>query len=469
MNRSTKRHYSTVTSPRKTRGSNSRRARSLPLVTFLFVAAVLVLSAALSPLAANAAPPSATQALPSCSWILKTSGTGVTNVAYPDTDATYWTMPLDTTKWKGMIIKGKYARARFFSFTTYVESGASVQAIYDENIQPDQGSTNPFQRGLSPKPHKYTVTIGDVAGPNPVALGNTPLAWIIYRIYLPNKDMGTRAGVPLPRVTLVALDGTQVPLRKCPFEKPGVQMALLLMQLRNNGFTTQADYWENKFLRGDNDGFTDAQCQPTAQPVFWIPKYTGGYFPNPANKYIALPGMCFAPGKVVVVRGKAPVYPDTYNDQPIWKPAIPGIVQLRYWSMCNNDQTAPYPVVQCVPDHTTNLDRRGFYTYIIGQGDAPDWLPANATWLSWGIKPVPNILILRNMLPQDWFTKSVKAAIDADCAVDNSSTPTRDQVLAGASCAQGVMGKYYPRTAYCDRQVVEKLGWRACFRGDNSN
>jgi len=40
----------------------------------------------------------AAQGIPACSWPLETTGTGPTNVAYPDTDATYWTMPFDASR-----------------------------------------------------------------------------------------------------------------------------------------------------------------------------------------------------------------------------------------------------------------------------------------------------------------------------------------------------------------------------------
>jgi hypothetical protein len=37
----------------------------------------------------------AAQVLPVCSWPLETTGQSTTNVAYPDTNATYWTMPFE--------------------------------------------------------------------------------------------------------------------------------------------------------------------------------------------------------------------------------------------------------------------------------------------------------------------------------------------------------------------------------------
>jgi hypothetical protein len=54
------------------------------------------------------------------------------------------------------------------------------------------------------------------------------------------------------------------------------------------------------------------------------------------------------------------VFPDTYDGFSVFKPAINGAIQLRYWSMCNNDQTFPLPVVACQADWATKLDRRQF-------------------------------------------------------------------------------------------------------------
>jgi hypothetical protein len=79
-----------------------------------------------------------------------------------------------------------------------------------------------------------------------------------------------------------------------------------------------------------------------------IPENTGGCFPNADNKYIAGANLCFEPEKVIVVRSKAAAFPDTHSGAPVWQP--PGQftkVQVRYWSMCNNDQVKPFPVVAC--------------------------------------------------------------------------------------------------------------------------
>ena len=45
----------------------------------------------------------ATPILPVCSWPFEVTGQGITNVATPDTNATYWVMPLDLSRWRAMV------------------------------------------------------------------------------------------------------------------------------------------------------------------------------------------------------------------------------------------------------------------------------------------------------------------------------------------------------------------------------
>ena len=171
---------------------------------------------------------------------------------------------------------------------------------------------------------------------------------------------------------------------------------------------------------------------------------------------------------MIVVRGKAAVFPDTYNGKPVWQP--PGQfakVDMRYWSMCNNNQEKPYPVVQCAADFQTLVDDQGYYTYIVAatdDGKAPAWLPAGTTWLPWGSKTARNILIFRNMIPAPSFHQSVQDALAAGCTFDNSTTPVPYGNIAAASdCAAGIMGPYHPVAVYCDTQRLIDQGWQACF------
>jgi hypothetical protein len=419
------------------------------------------------------------QALP-CSWPLETTGSGISNVAYPDTNATYWTMPFNSERWQSIVIKGTYPQARFFSFISYVAKGSVVDndngSLIDKDIRPDDGSTNPFVTTEN-GPHNYTITVGSSEpsdNSNFLSLGNTRLVWVIYRIYVPNKGLNRQAGVPLPTITVVSKSGESHTLAACSSESSPAAVVNVAKDLVRQGLKVGAVPLH--LLSGGTHlrETQQAVCQPTPL-VSWIPADTGGYFPNTANKYIAIPGLCISPGQVLVVRGKAPTFPETYNGGPIWEPPSSN---MRYWSACNNNQRVPYPVVGCKADYQTNLDAGGYYTYVVSKPEgrnlteAPYWVPPDATWLPWGSKRSPNILILRNMLPASTFSESVQDAIShqPSCVVDNTSTPVpRDKIIDGGECAQSVMKDYYPAAVYCNKQLFISQGWQGCFAAATSS
>jgi hypothetical protein len=428
----------------------------------------------------------AAQGVPVCSWPLETTGTGPSNVAYPDTNATYWTMPFDSSRWKELVITGTYPEARFFSLTTYDAQGAVADSLLDVAVKPDLHGMNPFTPGQAGDGHgqghifgnTYTVSIsrdGKAAqGGNHLGVAASDLGWVIYRIYVQDKGKDRQGGVDLPVVTLVAHDGSRHPLPPCPHDDFATAVQQLTDLLRDNGFADAADFLAVKAAVGDDGGAGPggAVCAPD-QVAFAIPQNTGGYFPNDANKYVSAPDLCFQPNRIIVVRGQGTPVPDTYNGAPVWQPAGQfQKVAMRYWSMCNNEQEQPYPVVACQVDWATRLDSQGFYTYVISADESgaqppapPAWLPPDATWLPWGATDVPNILLFRNMLPAPSFHQSVQAAEAAGCTFDNESgvpVPYEDIVDAG-QCAQGVMGAYYPVAVYCDKQLFIARGWQGCF------
>jgi hypothetical protein len=109
--------------------------------------------------------------------------------------------------------------------------------------------------------------------------------------------------------------------------------------------------------------------------------------PNPDNKYLVSFFMSvYDPTRIIVIRGKMPGFPDTYNGAPVSKPA-PGFdtIQLRYWSMCLGNLVSPLPIEGCAVDATTPLDENGFYTLVISNDVLrPGWLPPQVVWLPWG-------------------------------------------------------------------------------------
>ena len=377
----------------------------------------------------------AAQALPVCSWPFESTGQGITNVATPDTNATYWIMPFDTKSWAAMVIKGQYPKARFFNFDTYTATGAAVDSVVDKDLAPDPGSTNPFATTADSKPQSYTVMIsGNATGSaNSVRVGASRLAFVVYRVYAPNLGLDRTGGVGLPTVSLVAQSGEVRTLRPCPFASAETGLTNLILLLRANRFVEAANFLQQIFLNTDQTNMVFCNpSQPGPGPVAFAPATLGAnFFSNPQTTYLETPGICFQQGKVLVVRGKALVFPNSYLTGSVLQPAFDTQIQARYWSMCNNDRVIPYPVVACLADFETVLDENQFYTYVISGDQAPpSWLPPGVNWLPWGETDIPKNLIFRIILP-------VSSALE------------------GAD--------YTPKAAFCDTAVVMQQGWQSCF------
>ncbi len=406
------------------------------LLTLLLRTCLLAL-ATLTPLAARAAIP----ILPVCSWPFESNGQGLTNIATPDTNATYWVMPFDTANWKAMIIQGTYPEARFVNFNSYTATGAITDSIIDSEIAPDPGSTNPFATPTAGGRHSYTVSVSTnpSGSGNTLRVGGTRLAFVVYRVYLPDQGLDRTGAVGLPEVRMVAPNGRVRRLRPCPFADAETSLGNLAIMLAISGFNDAAEFLQRILaaaqLPTPNTGLCNPN-QPGPTTVPFAPATLGAdFFPNPQTTYLETPGLCFQQGKVLVVRGKALVFPNTYSGGSIFEPAFDDTVQIRYWSMCNNGRVPPYRVIACQADYATDLDPTQSYTYVISDDPAPPpGLPANTTWLPWGPTVVPKNLIFRTI----------------------SGDPQ-----AGAFT---VPNEFYPRGVFCSQQTFAQGGWQACFQ-----
>ena len=357
------------------------------------------------------------------------------NIAYPDTNSTYWAMPTNFSLGDTVTISGEFAHARYMSFNSYDPSGSSVGGLRDDAILPDAGSANPYVDGesLDATPRNYTVTVNVTTTPqlvSPVAGGIDALpgaGWLLIRVYVPFDPSSPTGGVGLPSITI---NGTTTPGCTTFGSEPGiVALAVLIM----------------------------GEAISSALPPGRVPEFAfsggGGLFPNADNKYVYAT-TTWKPGRVILVRGLAPTYPDT-PDQPLYPQQ-----QLRYWSMCTNLLISPAPVVDCAHDSQTALDAQGRYLYVISaDGDRPSDAAIardHGTWLPWfgpiaealpaADRPTGN-LILRNMLPEQSFTNAVQ-----DITESQSN-----------AAARATMGAYYPEATYCDRSVFEAYGATGCF------
>ncbi|HEY0279402.1 MAG TPA: hypothetical protein VGC32_14145 [Solirubrobacterales bacterium] len=442
------------------------------------VAAIAVLAVAST--GASAASPQGT--FPYCSWWAETTPETL-NVAFPDAAATYWTTPFYAEPGLEIRVEGTYPDARYMSFNVYDETGGSFEAngvssgIADYEIGPDAGSSNPFQIG-GEAGGAFTVTVSGSAKPGdantlPLApegeagTGTAPLGFLLYRVYLPTDDNET---VRLPKLTFVK-EGMPVTLPRCPSPSGNLAFAaksrLAATKVAGafaakigappNGRLLKAVTRVGKALKRGSEETQPcraSECPPPMKFFRASAKSTNSLFPNVDNAYVSAL-IRPLPGKVIVVRGKAPVVPPATVPVPWPQPPL----QLRYFSLCNNVYRSPWPVVAnpasagtaeygCASDIETKLNRRREYAYVVADPSLRGAIEkAGGTFipLSTTQPHARQILIFRNMLPNESFTHAVQ-----DASADGSPE--------GAAAA---MGAYYPRAYRCTLAQFES-GARAC-------
>lgn len=353
-----------------------------------------------------------------CAWPTRADRQTL-NVAYPDADATYWATRYVLGRGERLEIDGVFPAARYFSFVTYYPDGGVRGAVNDRSIAP-ASVANPFAGtgAGTPGRGRYVVRITPrgARAANTVAGGAT--GSVIYRVYVPTDAKDPGGGVPLPTMWLVGHTGAR--RRMAPCATPGPNPATTRLIERNGPPTTTA---------------------APARPIFIRPAATAArLYPNPDNVYLATI-LHYTPGRLVVVRGRAPTFPDTRAGQP-----ITGREEVRFWSVCTNEYRKPYPVTDCVPDAAVPLDRDGNFTVVISTAAER---PANANgsagvaWLDWGSTAVDDVVLVRNMLPGAGFDQS---ALN----------------VAPGSLAATTMGPYAPSGVYCAVADFARGGPAAC-------
>ena len=396
---------------------------------------------------------------PTCAWPFQWTAFGLGNWLFPDTGNRWWYMPIDP-QWRTLTITGGYPKARFFSYAVY--DGAPVTTaladhLFDTQVAPDPGGVNPFDPSASSSdgPRTYTVAVTRTDGASGNALRlHAEAGWLVYRLYLPSAGEGSMGGVPLPSVSISDARGRVTPLPTCPTVNRQSELAAL----------------QPLFVPATLE--TPPITPPVADRIWFapLPSPPMRLLPNPDNKYMVSFFMSeYQPGRVIVVRGKMPGFPDTYRGAPASQPA-PGFdaVQMRYWSMCVGALVSPLPITGCAVDASTPLDDGRFYTVVISNDVLrPEWLPSEDVWLPWGDEQMfPKTIFLRNTLPSPDFGQSVQQAISQGCGVEFNfpSPPTQDGITKAGQCTRKVMGDHYPVAVWCDQDVFVQSGWQGCFK-----
>lgn len=411
-----------------------------------------------------------TKEFPYCSWWLETTATSM-NVAFPDTSATYWTTPYIAEPDMKIRVDGTYPDTRFMSFTVYdntfdyfTNNGVESQ-LTDYQIQPDLGANNPWITANAPTGGGYEITLQPtVAAGEPNVLPILPstttsnnglpanMGFLVMRVYLPT---GGPQAVALPKLTIVNADGSTAELSKCT--KPDRKKVM------KTHYGVKIAKAIKKVKKGPNPAPCGTSCPADYEFFRATASTTGAFFPNAANAYLS---MLFTPAKkqVVVIKLLAPTSPYQAGGTGTVPVVWPGntTYQLRYWSVCNNVYTAPYPVVAnpkgknkvtygCVADNAAVRNADGTVTVVISQ---PKSRPKNANasngynWLPTSVQypKAMEMVALRNMLTNNNFSNS---ALNAP----------QDASPAGAEAA---MGAYYPSVSVCTKKQFELRGAAGC-------
>ncbi len=374
------------------------------------------------------------------------------NLFYPDTGVNYYLGRVHLPPGAELVLRGRYPHARYTSFNAYDELFRPKFALADPSIRPDRGSTNPFvaghRRDLARR--SYTVrVVPDPAprkrAPNTVYLGYDGhpsfVGNLVYRVYLPDRGRDQFGGTGLPKVSLRLSDGTEI-------DQPGTCSA------QTNQPSTGITETDRRSSTPATFNHTTARPRPSWERFFNVTRtitrqfsqdaaeaagdeQRGGFFSDQKNAYVYA-FVAREYGEALVLRGRLPDVPETYDGRRIFERA-----PLRYWSLCNGS-VQPYGVtdtIGCVHDEQVQTDRRGWFTIVLS---TPEHRPANArrscgvTWMPWGLRSNA-ALIMRNQLPSRWFGQAI-------------------QRVTEPGTEREVMGEYLPRGRYTSTASFERRG-----------
>lgn len=402
------------------------------------------------------------------------------NIAYPDTGATYWHAGYTLPQGASLKLKGEFPYGRYMSLNSYhgtaiPEKHASpAYAIADNAIVPNQGSINPFVQGADRMSEfrDYELSIEQGTAPETIpdntlydSVNTGEKAVLVYRVYVPNQGKDMKGGVELPQAELTLANGDVLtggaacealssdmdllPIPKVPAE------TYAYLRLSNAGGNPARNSLieENgkqtvKWKAAYNAVYTNqcsflGQCAPN-------PERQVNWYANLDNQYVsAFLDNTIKP--VVVIRGKLPEIPATLNGVDTYDEST---ADLRYWSICQNEYYSQ-KVEACLYDEQVTIQPDGQYLIVTSKAaDKPsnvssecgiDYLPWSEAGDGFSIVDgmqdnVQDALVLvRNMLPVNGFDQTAQA----------TQTPGDEET---------VMGEYLPTAEYFTKEEFEALG-----------
>jgi hypothetical protein len=362
-----------------------------------------------------------------CQFSLTRLDATTANVLAVDTNAVYWVGGYTANPATRIRIDGQFPYSRYMSWNVYDSAGRPIDSIADYELEPNKRSTNPFLPGADrfavPRDYRAFIEFRDPPRkprPNTLYTGASRGGSFWYRVYIPDDGRDAKGGVPLPRITLEARDGSPLPLsaEACrELQAPYLQGVNDLIASAP-GIPDLTDDGEGYPGRNPPEwrlfvNFSQAAIDILLNNESGEPFYDDaqrfqndgpGFFSNRDISYV-FTGTSRGFGEVLVLRGLAPTFADTRSGAPV----MPSGQQLRYWSFCQYEP-ATQRVIDCRSDDRVTVDATGAYTIVVSTADQR---PANArpecgvTWLPWGPQ-TQGLLIYRHMLADPAFANAIQ-------------------------------------------------------------
>jgi len=404
------------------------------------------------------------------------------------------------------------------------QMGICEVPIVDVDIEPDPGHVNPFRPGADrgAKKRHYHLTFqleaGNAVDLNPWAMqapayrgpgnrrvggpfaftgpygGNVLVPSIVWlRYYAPDKGVGPLGGVPLPKAALQLPSGEKFwitcdksvavklqtkpvpaqstpPMEPYPFLGPGFGWFKMFGIMRLHAESRA--YYKSKPWGSLDPAEEKRRIRRIFSTVFnqgadATPPGNHENFATECNyiSYLVRP-MNLGRDKVIVLKGKLPVYPKTRNGE---KEMTGG--QVRYFSITHQTAMKGYmstPYGSLMDDEIV-VDGNNEYVIVYSREEER---PANAreeygvTWEAWG-GPAHQTMVVRWMsVMPDWYSPEYSPGkqnlpIEKACW----SEPGYDQHLVGRN-RPGALGPYHPVIHYMTRRQFESLGKKRIVPGD---
>ncbi len=413
---------------------------------------------------------------------------------WPDTQSTYFIGRFAMPAGASLTLHFKYPKARYFQFALYkAEKGTFVsigEALAGASIEPDPGSINPFRVGADRLSDNRDFTLRVLAKDAPsdpsrreqnalyVGADGAELEGVI-RIYLADRGSdGTGWGPdsqPARESGMVTYEGTLADGTRLSQDEVIAQFARPF-----GGATKQpisAEQWDHLVHAKDNDPALDPATAPArAKPEwqkYWNFRYSivgdfkspeerakipyagaidGGGDPTTQYFYTVLSRHY---GPVYVMRGKMPIYPDTYEGAGGRGLEVKPDAQTQYWSLVSCEAAPSGQIVDGLTDMQVPLDQDGNYTIVYSRAEDR---PTNATaengvaWIEWSPRG-EGIDGPRNRRDFGMLMLRIMAT--------NPSWAQRPDKVTKPGMEEAVMGPYLPRGHYTTKEAFETQGPRA--------